>query len=533
VHLHPTRSAVDIALVGIAVAAVGVVFQRPAILAWGSALLIGLAIARAVTVLSVATIRTSGFEMLWREAARTCRIARGQTVELEAEVRNRDTRAARYVALRTVAHPDLETTIVPSSGEVPAGGRLRVTVTVRARRVGRQGIFGLSLEVRGSPGLFEVPLTFSNPYGIEVLPAPYATALRPARGGRSRASAEDGRPGPLPGDGLELREIRELQPGDPFKRIAWKASARRGKLLVREYEREERDVVWVLLDASVELWSGRVGSAPLDLAIDEVATVALAHLGHGDRVALGIAGARPLATVPPGKGPRHGATILHTLATATGTLDADRSDLDLEEVAERVLEHLRPLDPPLAASLRVRDPDRMAAKIRPVLDRAPCGPIDVHASSAVERALREYLGRFGVGSPPRQQPEAGLADATLAQLLEEALASRPRPSLVYIWSPAPDLSIRPEIARALGRRPRRGLELRWVPMRFGPGLARATELEAAVADAMDLRLLVAATHGERALAHLGVRVERIRPRTGTRLAATGEPPAAESQGDTA
>ena len=35
------------------------------------------------------------------------------------------------------------------------------------------------------------------------------------------------------------------------KRIAWKASARRGQLLVRDFEREERDIVWVILEATV------------------------------------------------------------------------------------------------------------------------------------------------------------------------------------------------------------------------------------------------------------------------------------------
>ena len=60
-----------------------------------------------------------------------------------------------------------------------------------------------------------------------------------------------------------LRELREHQPGDPFRRIAWKASARRGVLLVRDFEREERDVIWLVLQASVDLWSGPLGRAPL------------------------------------------------------------------------------------------------------------------------------------------------------------------------------------------------------------------------------------------------------------------------------
>ena len=81
-------------------------------------------------------------------------------------------------------------------------------------------------------------------------------------------------------------------PGDPFKRIAWKASARRGKLVVREMERDQRDVVWLVVDASVELWAGEPGHAPLDHAVEEIASVAARHLARGDRVGLVVTASR-------------------------------------------------------------------------------------------------------------------------------------------------------------------------------------------------------------------------------------------------
>jgi len=255
-QLYPTNSAFHVAAVGITMVGVGLVTTEPAILAWGGAMIVGLAVARAVTLLSVARVRAAGFEMVWREKGNSRRVARGDVVELAAEVRNRDTRAARYVALRTVASPDLRIEITPASGEVPASGRLAVTIRVVAPRVGRHGIFGLSLEVRGSPGLFEIPLTFANPFGLDVMPSAYRLLARGARGGRSRTLTEAGRPGALSGDGYELREIREHRAGDPLKRVAWKASARRGKLMVRDHEQEERDVIWIVVDASIELWAG-------------------------------------------------------------------------------------------------------------------------------------------------------------------------------------------------------------------------------------------------------------------------------------
>src|SRR5688572_2803355 len=130
-HLYPSRPAAHVAIAAFAVTAVGIVAQQAAIVGWGGAMLVGIALARAATLVSVARIRTAGFEMLWSGPKRMLRAVRGGTVEIQAEVRNRDTLAARYVRLRAVASSALDVTIEPSSGEVAASGRLAVKVKVR------------------------------------------------------------------------------------------------------------------------------------------------------------------------------------------------------------------------------------------------------------------------------------------------------------------------------------------------------------------------------------------------------------------
>src|SRR4051812_43786855 len=168
-QLYPTRPAAHLAIAGIAVAAVGVAFGQAALVGWGGALVIAVAVARAVTLVSVARIRAAGFEMLWTGTKRVTRTARGTTIEVEAEVRNRDTLSARYVKLRALASPNLEIKLEPPAGEVTACGRLKVKVKIETPRVGQHGVYGLALEVRGAPGMFEVPLTFANPFGVEVV----------------------------------------------------------------------------------------------------------------------------------------------------------------------------------------------------------------------------------------------------------------------------------------------------------------------------------------------------------------------------
>jgi uncharacterized protein (DUF58 family) len=491
--------------------AIGLAAQRASILAWGGALIVGLAIARAVTRVSVTRIRNAGFEMLWSTEKRVSRVARGETVTLEAEIRNRDTRAARYVHLRGVCSPHLEITADPPEGEVPAGGRLRVKLSVSTPRVGSHGIFGLSLEVQGSPGLFEVPLTFANPYGIEVLPKPFSISMRSARGGRSRIAAAEGRSGPLPGDGSELRELREHRSGDPFKRIAWKATARRGELLVRDYERQERDIVWLVLDASVELWSGAPGHAPLDVAIDEAAAVAQRHLALGARVGLAVLGARRLDWVPPERGPAHCLKLFSRLALRATCNAADRSDWDESDVALRVLEHMRPLEPALR-ELKPNDLDGIARQAERLRARGPLSSNSPYAETHRERELRRYLNAFGIHAPARLEPDRKKTDEQMERALGELSRARPRPSIVYIWSPAPDPAHRPEIARALNRY-RRGFELFWISMLGEKSIERGIGgIAEAVADAVLTRAIVAEERGERALRALGVRVEKVRPK---------------------
>ncbi len=515
VQVHPTRASVDLAVAAIATILVGLLLQLGPVVAFGGSLLAGLAIARAVTRVGVSRIRAAGFEMLWRGEERAVTVGRGELVELEAEIRNRDTRAARYVELRAIASPNLMVSLEPASGEVPALGRLNVTVRIETPRVGRHGIHGLSLEVQGSPGLFEVPLTFANPFGIEVMPKAFGVSQRSAKGGRSRRVARDGMAGPFSGDGTDLREIRELRPGDPFKRIAWKATARRGKLMVRDFEREERDVVWLLLDASVELWAGAPGMAPLDRAIDEIAQVARYYTRLGDQVGLGILAARPLAWLPPMRGAAQLNKIQSALALQTATIDADRSDWDEADAAARALEHMRPLDPDGSGLLRSRDIDKIARRADRLRARAPFKRADPFSCNARDKSLRRYLSLYGIGSPARLEPERKHTDLQLLEALRRVRTEGPRASLAFVWSEPPDPLTRPEMSLALARQKGRGTQVRWVSMRTAESVGESSSLTGGAAnEAVKLRAALAQERGERELRRLGIRVERFFTRPG-------------------
>ncbi len=516
-------------MAGAGLVAFGIAARLPPVVAFGGAMLLVVAAARAASLIAITRLRAAGFELAWSSSSRVHRVPRGGTLRLEAELRNRSDEAVRVVGLRPIASTMLSVTVEPSELDIPGRSVAHLEVVVRPKRVGRWGLHGVALEAAGAPlggdGLFEVPLLFSSPLGVEVMPASLSRFLSAPRGGRSRMGAPVGKPARLRGEGDELRELRDHVAGDPFKRIAWKASARRGRLLVREMEREERDVVWLVLDASVELWAGEPGQAPLDGAIEHVGGLAAGLLRRGDRVGLVVYASRLRSWIPPGTGAAHGALIGAALASAASYIDADRSELDESQVAARVLEHARPLDPKGLADHARRDLDALAQRAGDLRSRAPFAPRVPHAHSPREQMLRHYLAAFGIEVPPRQHGEREKAEVCLAQVLDRLVTEKPRASLVHVW--APPLATAPLMARALGLLARRRVEVRWTMPQLDAGVGTGTESRGALADAVDdavrARARAAEARGERVLRKMRVRLVRRASPSSTVLAAPPEP----------
>jgi uncharacterized protein (DUF58 family) len=507
-QLHPTRATFHVALAGASLVAVGVASRMGGVAAFGGAMVLAIAIGRAIARGAVTRLRAAGFEMLWSAPRRVARTARGGEVVLSAELRNRGVDDARGVAIRAISSSWLETKVEPAVVDLPASTTVTVAVTVRAKRVGRWGLHGMALEVRGTPaggeGLYEVPLMFSNPFGIEVFPRALHAMLQSPRGGRSRRVAEAGRPSMLAGEGDELRELREHVPGDPFKRIAWKASARRGQLVVREMEREERDVVWFVLDASVELWSGEEGRAPLDEGVDEIAALSVRHLQRGDHVGLIVAAARLRAWITPAGGAAHGSRIAAALASTANTVDADRCDLDEYEVAQRVAEHARPLDARGLTDLPKSNLDMLAARAEMLRARAPFAPRLPYARTPRERTFRHYLASFGIEVPPRTDGERERTEVSLADALTKLCAEKQRPSIVHVWAPPPplDSAVVGAVRKLRGRR----VQVRWSvpPFEASIGEEPGSAVRDVVEEAVRIRARASRVRGEDVLRKMGV-----------------------------
>jgi len=115
-------------------------------------------------------------------------------------------------------------------------------------------------------------------------------------------------PGPKlcrrPGGGMDFCSIRDYIKGDPLRRINWKLLAKRGELMVNEFEKEAISDVLVIIDAREVSTAGTTSCNPLEYAVKGASSLFRYFIAQKDRVGLVIYGSR-VEVVPQGCGGRH------------------------------------------------------------------------------------------------------------------------------------------------------------------------------------------------------------------------------------
>jgi uncharacterized protein (DUF58 family) len=166
--------------------------------------------------------------------------------------------------------------IVP---HVARGATPRVALRVTPGRRGRYVAGPVDVICRGTVGLFSSRRSLQVEDRITVwprtpsVPAQALAELAPvldASGASERTRHRE-----------DLYGLREYQPGDELGRIHWRSSARRGALVVREFERPLRTVTTIVLDLD-----RRQTPARLDAAVRAAASVLRLATARGGDVVL-------------------------------------------------------------------------------------------------------------------------------------------------------------------------------------------------------------------------------------------------------
>jgi len=115
----------------------------------------------------------------------------------------------------------------------------------------------------------------------------------------------------------ELLGIRDYRVGDPPRTIAWKPTARLGKLMTCEFENEVPVRATIIVDLATYQFQGRPGPAPADRAIMSAASIAKLLLADRDPVAAILMREDSARRISHGSGERQLTKLLQYLLAAS------------------------------------------------------------------------------------------------------------------------------------------------------------------------------------------------------------------------
>ena len=286
---------------------------------------------------------------------------------------------------------------------LPANGAVREELEVRPLRRGKAVGGRLHVRLMGPRGLAWRQGIIDVPWAITVYPNLIGASLRalPTQAQRRREAGQ--RSVRRIGEGRIFESLREWVPGDDTRTIDWKATARRGKPMSRQFEDERRQQVMIVIDAGRLLTAEVDGTARLESTAEAALHLAYSAAAHDDNVGLMAFADEVQLYVPPARGRRALRAVLDGLASVEGRLVEPNypaafaylaarnrkraltvlfTDVIDRSASEALLAH--------AASLRPRHLPLVVTLRNPELERAAVQRPEI-SSAAFERAAAEEL----------------------------------------------------------------------------------------------------------------------------------------------
>ncbi len=281
---------------------------------------------------------------IWDDRGPVTTLWAGRGFEVRATLRAGRGPAPAFLVARDVVPFGLEEVGGDPSaeGRLAPGTPLTVRYRVRCPAAGLARFEGMSVQTADVQGLFYHAAFVRAPVVLRVLPV---LVDRRATLASTKRVNELLPPGihrlRRPGSGSELLDLRDYLPGDPPKTIAWKVSARRDRLITKEFESEVpiRCTLFVDTSASVRVPSLRPPVEAdgdewrpvraLDRLIEIAAGVAQRNAATRDLTVLCLFDEHGSTFVRPDRTGPHLTQMLHRLADAAA-LDPTTARVDPE-----------------------------------------------------------------------------------------------------------------------------------------------------------------------------------------------------------
>jgi uncharacterized protein (DUF58 family) len=196
-----------------------------------------------------------------------------------------------------------------------AGESVEIVYTLKAPAPGLLRFEGIRVRVADLQGFFYRRVFLRDAVEFLVLPP-----LTNDEGRQKAIKQFNNLPAPgihrlrRPGSGDELHDLRDYRPGDPPKMIAWKPSARRDKLIIKEFENDVPVRCVLFLDTSEGVRLGPPGNTLLTRLAGVAAVVAQASAANRDIVGLTTFDVTEAKPIKPARTKIHMINLLRRLA---------------------------------------------------------------------------------------------------------------------------------------------------------------------------------------------------------------------------
>jgi uncharacterized protein (DUF58 family) len=370
-------------------------------------------------------------DMLKVEREADDRMAVGSESPVRVRVRN-ESPVGLDVELRDTPPDDLSCDLPPEPFRfrVTGHGRHAAVYHVTPRSRGAYRFGDVFLRVRGRLGMVLRLRRLSSPLTVKVYPSLRETARFTLMARRGRLRQMGIRAARLQGVGREFESLRDYQPDDEMRRIDWKATARRGRLVARQYEVERSQNVILALDIGRTMLAEIDGVQKLDYAINAALLLAYVATLTDDNVGLLVFSDTVRTFLPP----RRGRAQVFAILDAVYDLKASLADPDYRGAMGYLEAHWRRRSL-LVCFTDLWDPDssrHMISELAALQQR--------HLVAAVTLLDSTILRAASAGA---DSAEAMYKKAAAVQLLEDrqrAMSALAQRGVLVVDSPAEKLS---------------------------------------------------------------------------------------------
>lgn len=219
---------------------------------------------------------------------------------------------------------------------VPGGAEAEARYKVTPHRGGDERFLDLHVESRGPLGLARRAFTVAAPFAVKVYPNLLGVERMKLFARRRQLSLLGMHRVRRRGTGGEFEKLRPYAPGDEFRRINWKATARRSRPVTADYETEKSQSVLLLLDAGRRMAPWVCGLTKLDYAVNAALMLSYVASQNDELVGLVVFSHELRTFLAPRKGRLQHRRVLERLYACEAELAYVDYRRSFTEVASRV-----------------------------------------------------------------------------------------------------------------------------------------------------------------------------------------------------